>query len=1445
MKNNNQSHRLLKRQILVSAITMIYMGLLVTPVYASDTEIYIQRNDTAPISPTLMMMFDTSGSMNWCVDSATNSTCADSNKKRINVLKKAMKQILRGDSTVSPAVAAAPGYIKMGLSRYHTDSVNGYVLYPARPLDAFVKLNPDGYVTAQGLTGNSDAVQNNSLNLNLSGTQLVIGSNGSTNNVAGFQFAQLRIPKGATIRRAYIELKAAASESGYAKWRISAENTASAAEYTASALLDSRSYTTPTVADTEVEAWTSGEKYRLYVTDQVQGLVSRSDWCGDNNMAFRVANVPTSGVTPGQRTAYSFEGATAAEDRPTLVVDYTMDTESTTSCVMVPRTTVLTLASNKDDVEWNALNVLTITRAVQGNDSLSLNRYTLVTLQNTIGLYYSNVPLPPSAPIDSAYLKARAYATVSDVQPISVTSFDNANVSQFCTNTDSSSCEYGNTLNSWPVNTISSSEATWTPTGGNLVEDKTYAIPVTEAVRDVVNKSGWAAGNAMGFRLRHSNTTNNTAAFYSRNGASSKAVQLEINWRERVTDLRNLETVRDQIEAAVNGLTVPSGTPLGSAYAEASRYLYGLGASANDAVAMKPYKNGGAPADYDARVVNDTTAGSTSVKYISPILAEDECSANYIFLLTDGEPNGGGSNARTNTNEIINSGSSCSSSSNDATRQWDCMKKLAEYNVRQNNRINKPIRTNTVILGPLPSASDNMQEVARLGQGAHYEATDTAALVEAISRTIDDAASRSGTIAAPGVAVNQISRISHLDQLYYAVFKPDTKYRWDGNLKRYRLDTTALKIMDNSSPAQVAVDPDTGLFKEGTKSFWSPSADGAQATQGGAAANLPNPADRKIFTYFGLSGSNAPLVPMTLGTTAFDTPAKTAMGLSTSTADNIKFQNLINWYKGYAVSDLTVLADVTSPTIGLRKTLGAALHSQPVLINYGYTATGNPEDANDPNYQKNYVFFSTLQGSLHAIDAKTGAEVFNFIPSEKLGTLESQFENEGQVLPEFGLDSTWTYYRKDKDLNGQINTGDSVYLYGGMRMGGSNYYALNVTSFASPSLLFAIQGGSANYPRMGQTWSQPVLATIRYGDRSRTVLVFGGGYDPRHETAAQLFSGEDLGNQVYIVDAFTGQKIWSVSGTSADGATMTASDMKYSITASPKVVDMDGDGFADNIYVGDLGGQVFRIDINKNPSTASNFVKRVRLLAKVGQTGGTADVVNQRRFYETPEAASFTDSVSGKKFVAVALGSGYRSHPLNAQTEDHFFVFFDYDIPRKDLLSLSSAQEAQTEAAGGLQPVITKTNLAEVNISGTTGADTTNKKGWFTDFTASGEKVLAKGNIFQSKLTFVTYLPQLGATNCSPVVGRSRQYVMCMPYGNVCTTGQTSRLVNDNVMSGISGQPQDLVLEIPGTGPDGSGDTYRDVQCTGTSCAWSNSSTINHRLESTRKWREKTRNPTQ
>jgi len=1433
--NNNNQHvgviAMFKRKVLASAISFAYLSLAIAPVYASDTEIYVKTDDTAPISPTVMMMFDTSGSMDYCVDNAANTSCADTTKKRINVLKKAMQQILRGDATVSPAVSAAPGYIKMGLSRYHaTSSKGGYVLYPARPLDALVQLNPNGYINAVGATGNADGIQG--VSQVLTGNELVIGSNGSVTNAAGFQFDRVVVPKGAVVSRAYIEVTASQTQSGPAQWHVEAEDSDSAAEYSAGSAINARTYTTAAADEDQLpDAWTAGTRYRISVTDAMNRVVNRAGWCGDNDVAFRVSNVNVAGVTPTQRTAYSYDGAPTAEDRPKLVVEYLVNTESTTSCAMVPRTTVISLSNNEDDVTWGSTN--TTTKSLQSENNLTFNKVTS-GVKRIVGLRYRSVPIPASASIQSAYLKIKAQVTNTNVQSTSVTAFNSSSLAAFCTSTSATSCSTDSTLNGLPVHAVTASEATWRPDSNTITLDQVYAIPVTDAVKKVITTAGWASGNHMGFKLSNAGgTTNDTAAFYSRNAGSTKAAQLEINWRERVTDLRSVLTVRDELETAVNALGIPSSTPLGAAYAEAARYLYG----------MTPKNTGGAPLDYDARVVTSPVAAAAGLEYISPIPDEDKCSANYIFLLTDGEPTEDGA-VKENVTEIT--GASCTTSTNVGTKNWQCMTKLAQYNNTATNRLTKPIRTNTVILGPLDSARTNMMAVAAAGGGTFYEAQNTAALVNAISNTLSDAANRSGSLAAPGVAVNQINRLNHLNQLYYAVFEPNVTYRWDGNLKRYRLSDSGNAIMDNTSPNPLnAIDPTTGLFKEGTQSFWSATADGAQATAGGAASMLPEPDARKMYTFLGsLSTTNTPLTPITFGE-PFNTNAKTKMGLSTSASDDIIFKNLINWYKGYAIASLSpTLVDVTSPSVGRNQQLGAALHSQPILINYGYT--GPLSTANDVNNQLNYVFFSTLGGTLHAVNANTGAEAFSFIPGEKLNTLRPQFENTLQIVPEFGMDLTWTYYRKDADSNSQIGTGDKVYLYGGMRMGGSNYYALDVTKINAPALLFAIQGGTGKYLSMGQTWSQPVTASVKISGINRPVIIFGGGYDPRHEVAGQFFTGNDLGNQLYIVDALTGEYLWSASGNSGDGAAVVVPSMQFSVPSQPKVIDLDGDGAADHIYFGDLGGQVFRVDFSKTATSTANIVKRVKLFAKLGQTA-ISSLLEQHRFYEQPEVAVFKDT-NGKFFTTVAMGSGYRSHPLNLQTDDNFFVLFDYDVARTNLLTMTPAQEAAVETAdgvGGLQAVITKTNLASLNLNSSADAVTTGKKGWYIDLPEAGEKSLASGMIFQKRLTFSTYVPSTGTNNCQPVVGKSKLYAMCMPYGGTCgaTSSVTDRVINPNVMSGISGESQVIIVE---SCPPGSpACTYEQRLLTGTNVSPPPGGSVSQVpvLTPSQRWREKTRNP--
>ena len=126
-----------KKNWQMSVAGFSYVSLAIAPVYASDVEIYTQAVSSSALSPVVMMMLDTSGSMAWCVDSSNNDACSDTSKRRDVVLKNAVRDVLTGTNP-------APGYVKMGLSRYQNDGGDGgWVVYPARPLDALVAIAPD------------------------------------------------------------------------------------------------------------------------------------------------------------------------------------------------------------------------------------------------------------------------------------------------------------------------------------------------------------------------------------------------------------------------------------------------------------------------------------------------------------------------------------------------------------------------------------------------------------------------------------------------------------------------------------------------------------------------------------------------------------------------------------------------------------------------------------------------------------------------------------------------------------------------------------------------------------------------------------------------------------------------------------------------------------------------------------------------------------------------------------------------------------------------------------------------------------------------------------------------------------------------------------------------------------------------------------------------------
>lgn len=1350
----------LKRKALTASAAFGYVTLAAAPVYASDTEVYVQ---SAPINaksaPTLMMVLDTSGSMNWCMDRDLRNAsdhCPDGDD-RVEVLSKAVKKILLGDKTVSPEVKPAPGYVKMGFTRFTSRSgLGGWVRYPSRPLDAFVEINPNGNVASEGAVGNDDAVQPLSGVTVATGTELLIG--GTSNQAAGLRFSGLMMPKGAVVQDAYIELTPKVTDNSPTVWKISIENNSTPADYSA-ASIDARTYGLSALVD--VPAWTANVDTRVTVTELVQTIADRSDWCGANNIAFRIRD---DNLVAGTRRAYSFEGAgSTTAYKPRLVVTYLVDPKMTNSCIKLTRSgRSYPVMSDFDDVQWVA----------PGNPSmkqsyLTPNVISTSNVRTMVGVRLQNIGIPKGADVKKAELVGTVRRAIT-AKPTQVAAYNVDNFPAICSGSSSSpSCAI-------PTSTLMT--AVEVPAKA-YVANSSFTADVTDQVKSIIARPGWAAGNAMGFRLTNSSTAKADTGgleLFDANNNIAKAFTLLVSWEEVVTDLSKLQTVRDDLLAEITpaSLNVTGGTPLGAAYAEASLYMYGMQTSHVYSTAAT-----GESAFIDPRTVD------SSKNYISPIKDENKCGADYIMLMTDGDPNDEG-NIEAISPKILKRNCPNMTSLSGAALNWSCMFDLAQYNASPNNPNGSRLRTNTVLFGPLAGASaTNMKKMADLGQGNYYKAGDEAALVNALNETLNALISAGNSVAAPGVAVNQLNKLSHLDQLYYAAFDPEPqKSRWEGNIKRYRLDLANEQIKDADS--ENAVDPATGFFRDGSRSYWSAAEDGSRAVEGGAAALLV-PNQRTQYTYLGaLSAKNQSLNRIDLASSSFNTAAKPMTGATTDT----EYKNLMYWYQGYVVPNLTDAMSITTSSL-TRNRMGAGLHSKPVLINYGYT--GTTANAGIADNQYNYLFFSTLEGTLHAIEAKTGIEKFSFIPGEKLSSLRTLYDNDVASLPQMGMDLSWTVYRKDANFDNQIGSGDKVYIYGGMRMGGKNYYALDVTDLNAPKLLFAINGGSTTnsnrFLRMGQTWSQPALGNIKIGSTVKTVLVFGGGYDPRHETAGKIYTDNDLGNQLYIVDAVDGTLYWSASGTSTDNPYKSVPEMKYSVPTAPKLVDFNGDGLTDTIYFGDLGGQLFRVDLN-NGQAAADIAKRVRLIAKFGQTV-TADTANQRRFYEPATAALFEDVDNinnGRLFAAVAFGSGYRSHPLDTGTSDRFYSILDFDVTRSDLLTIA-------ENASSLRAPLTISDLSKINLTSNAGADKT-KQGFYIDLIDEGEKSMAQGLIINNELIFTTYVPSMVAgDSCSPVIGRTKLYRQCMPYGGIGDTcNWEGDRVQDNVMIGIGGEPQYL-----------------------------------------------------
>jgi len=717
--------------------------------------------------------------------------------------------------------------------------------------------------------------------------------------------------------------------------------------------------------------------------------------------------------------------------------------------------------------------------------------------------------------------------------------------------------------------------------------------------------------------------------------------------------------------------------------------------------------------------------------YVSPIVSE--CQQNYIVVLSDGATSGG---ADVEAVENL-TGATCSANGG------SCGVKIAEFlanndqavaGAGEDNEFN-PVITHTVGFN---TNTATLIDFAMAGEGDYYQSNSVSDLVEAMSEIIGGANATAATLSQPAIAIDPTSLFEHRKDIYLTLFKPSLKPVWQGNLKGYWYDG-ALK--DYSDPRKAAIDPATGMIETGAKSRWSATADGAQVDLGGAASKIAPGYRRHVVT--NQPGGSALLLDPANEVNVFNLNAGD-LGLPDAnlglTGDD--FNSLVDWVRGEDVLDFNDNGDVAEE----RRQYADPLHSNPTTITYGRGENGEFDSV---------VVFGTNEGFLHAIDTANGEDLFSFIPWGLRENLKHSYRNRPFAPKLYGMDGIISKWFHDADRNGYVDSdADHYYLYSGMRRGGKGYVALDLSSKSAPEFMWEITGGvTPGFDELGQTWSKMVRTRIKHPDTGdeTDVLVFGGGYDDSRD-GVLVGANDTVGRAIYIVDAEKGDLIWQ-AGQSTD-ADLVLSDMNYSIPATPVVLDLDGDGLMDQMYVGDLGGQVWRFDALDNGTIGGGVLAALSV-----QTTG------EKVFYSSPDI-SIVRAENGDVKLALAIGSGSRPEPMDRSQKNAFYVIMQddiYTVPKGYGIKKESGDYrsiSEDDLVDLTDNKIVEGTLKEISDLKQELAE---KSGWYINMEGSGEKILNASTTIDNKVVFTSYVPG-DAMHCSGGLGSSNLYVLDILY---------------------------------------------------------------------------------
>lgn len=698
----------------------------------------------------------------------------------------------------------------------------------------------------------------------------------------------------------------------------------------------------------------------------------------------------------------------------------------------------------------------------------------------------------------------------------------------------------------------------------------------------------------------------------------------------------------------------------------------------------------------------------------------------------------------------------------------DVAKYIYDIDLRPDDDITNGIRgkqniTTFVIGFAMEDADTLLSQTAHNGGGEYKAAYNANELEAALTSFMASIIDRAQTFTAPVVPVQ---RTTSGDKMYISLFTPRSGENvWPGYLVK-------LKIGDNGeligfsggygTGTEVQVTDTDGMLSEDlVKSnlppypYWD-----AQHTlmQRDFATN-----PRKIYTYLGtnahLNNSSNAFNDTNITDAMLASPTKQAGAATGTTAK----QDLINYIYGYDAYDENKNTHFDDKREFI---LGDILHSKPLIIDYDASNLTNPHRV---------IYVGTNDGMLHAFDDTNGSEKWAFIPPDLLPSLKDMIQGTGH---QYYVDGSPQAYILDANHDGDLLDGtDRVIIIFGERGGGTSYCALDVTDPDDPQYLWRVDKVDSTitgipHPlwfnaELGQSWSEPQIGKVKAGtvgaETDTIVAIIGGGYSDVNSA----------GRAVYLINVLNGSL--DKSFTSSDHASLTKS-----IPSTVLAADTNFDGYVNRVYVGDLGGQMWRFgnQAGNEDGNVNNWTPR-RLFA--------SSLTDAKIFYPP-------DMALEQGYAYLYFGTGDRENPVSMTGTDRFYALKDKNVigsyttlVDNDLVNVTS-----DELQGSTYTDQQKADLRDLLLTG---------NGWYITLDTA-EKVLAPPTVISGIVLFTTFTPVYSGDNPCSFGGDARLYAVDYLYAiSVIDFDGDHNLEISDISKDIGqGIPTEVVITITDTG---------------------------------------------